>query len=334
MNPTIRDVARLAEVSVATASRVLSKSDYPVAAEVRQRVLDAARGLDFTPNAFARGLSKRKFHLIGMVIPNIREPFFLQIGRGIEDVASRYGYMVILCNTNRDLDKEQRYVEELRAMRAGIILVGRSGYSEALMRELLNHPAPVVAIGRHLLPCSSVQFDNTQGMAEVTSHLLQLGHRHIAFIGGPSSSTTAIDRLEGFRVAMREQGLALDESMVVESDFTVEGGIRAMKQLLETSGLPEAVVAPNDQLAIGAMHQAKACGLRVPADLSITGYNDIPMAAFIDPPLTTVRLPLHQIGVIAADMLLKQLNNDQREHTAVLLKGELVVRSSTAARSP
>ena len=333
LSPTIRDVARLAGVSVATASRVLSKSDYPVAAKVRKRVLEAARDLNFTPNAFARGLSKQESRLIGMVIPNIREPFFLQIVRGIEDITSRDGYMVILCNTDRDLSKEQRYIEELRAMRAGVILVGRSGYSNELLEELLNHPAPVVAIGRHELDCSSVRFDNVRGGFDVTSHVIQLGHRRIAYIGGPASSTSAIDRLEGFRKAMEHHGISVDERLLVESDFTLEGGISATDRLLkQDANPPEAIVAANDYLALGAIYCAKARGLRVPYDLSVTGFNDIPIAAFIDPPLTTLRLPLYQAGEIAADLLLRQLKSGQREHNIVELRGELVVRGSTIVR--
>lgn len=330
MSPTIRDVARLAGVSVATASRVLSDSGYPVAPEVRQRVLDAARELDFTPNAFARGLSKRESRLIGLVIPNIREPYFLEIGRGTEEVASRHGYLVVLCNTDRDPAREQTYLEQLRALRAGVILVGRSSYDEAFRQELESHPAPIVVIGRHQLPCSSVQADNVQGAIEAVSHLVQLGRRRIAFIGGPLSSSSAVDRLEGYREAMRRHGLPVDESLVVESDYTMEGGARALLRLLRAIPLPDALFAANDQMAIGAMREARGRGLRVPADISIVGFNDIPVAAFVEPPLTTVRLPLHRIGEVAADLLLRQLQSREWERTKVVLTGELVVRGSTA----
>lgn len=332
MSPTIRDVARLAEVSVATASRVISESGYPVATEVRERVLAAARDLNYVPNAFARGLSKRESRLIGLVVPNITEPFFLEIGLGTEHHANRHGYMVILCNTDRDLAKEHKYVEELRAMRAGIILVGRSGYSQELLAELGGYPAPVVAIGRHQLPCSCVQPENVHGAVDATAHLIRFGHRRIAFVGGPASSTSAIDRLEGFRQAMRQHGLPVDEKLVVESDYTVEGGAVAMKQLLGHSEAPDALFAGNDQMAIGAMREIKRSGLRIPEDLSVIGFNDIPLAAFVDPPLTTIRLPLQEIGRIAADMLLRQLKSRQREQLAVSIRGELVVRGSTAAR--
>lgn len=329
MSPTIRDVARLAGVSVATASRVLSNSGYPVGAEVQQRVLQAAQELDFTPNAYARGLSRRESHLIGLVVPNIREPFFLEIGRGSEDLVSRFGYMLILCNTDRDLAKEQKYLEELRALRAGVILVGRSGYSEELLKELESHPAPVVAIGRHQIPCSSVQYDNLQGAIDATSHLIQLGRRRIAFIGGPRSSSSAVDRLEGFRRAMERHGLPVDERLVVESDFTLEGGATATDRLLERCEPPDGLFAANDPIAIGAMHQAKSRGLHVPGELAIVGFNDVPIAAFVDPPLTTVHLPLHRIGEIAAELLLRQLQSPEEKPVTIQIAGELVVRGST-----
>ncbi len=329
LSPTIRDVARLAGVSVATASRVLSKSVYPVAPEVRHRVLQAAQELDFTPNAFARGLSKRSCHLIGLVVPNIREPFFLEIGRGSEDMISRYGYMLILCNTDRELDRERRYLEELRALRAGVILVGRSGYSDELLQELASHPAPVVTIGRHQIPCSSVQLDNLQGAVDATSHLIGMGRRRIAFIGGPCSSSSAVDRLEGFRRAMEQHGLPVEKRLVIESDYSLEGGAQAMARLLEAGDPPEALFAANDPMAIGAMRRARDHGLRVPQDLAIVGFNDVPIAAFVDPPLTTIHLPLNRIGGIAAELLLRQLQDPTAQPTTIQIKGELVVRGST-----
>ncbi len=331
MNPTIRDVARLAGISVTTASRVLSGSDHPVATEVRQRVLDAAQGLDYTPNAYARGLSKRDFRLIGLVIPDIRDPYFVEIARGAEDLASREGYLVVLCNTDRDPAKERKYVEELRAMRAGIILTGGGINREAHLADLLSHPAPVVVIGRHDLPFSSVQIDNTQGAVDATTHLVELGHRRIAFLSGPLTSATAADRMEGFRRTMAQRGLTVEERMVIEGDFSTEGGAKGLRQLLANPPLPTALFAANDQMAMGAIREARHQGLRIPKDLAVVGFNDIASASEIDPPLTTVHLSLRQIGQMAGDLLLGQVKTGQGEQISLLVRGELVVRESTVA---
>lgn len=331
MNSTIRDVARLAGVSASTASRVLSGSDHPVAADVRQRVMRAAEELAFTPNAFARGLSKREFHLIGLLIPDIRNPYFVEIARGIEDSASRHGYLVVLCNTDRVAEKERGYVEELRAMRAGIILAGSAIDREDHLKDLANHPAPIVAISRHELPCSSVLTDSFQGALDATTHLIQLGHRHIAFIGGPRNTFSSVDRLEGFRLAMEQNGIPIDEELIVEGDYTLEGGAAAFRRLMAVRRSPSAVFAANDQTALGAMREARHNGLRIPRDISLVGFDGIAAAAQSEPPLTTIHLSLHHIGQLAADLLLDQLKTGRVEQRSVLVKGELVVRGSTSA---
>ena len=327
MNPTIRDVARVAGVSVATASRVLSGSAYPVAPEVRLRVQEAAHTLEFTANAFARGLSRRESHLVGIVVPNISEPFFLEIARGAESVTSQHGYMVVMCNTERDPARERKYLEELRAMRSGAILVERTDYDEEITRQIRTHPAPLVAIGPHLLPCSCVRVDNIHGAMTTTQHLIELGHRRIAFIEGSASSPSALDRREGFRLAMAQNGITVDEDLLLPGDYTMAGAAAAMARLLAEKAPPDAVFAANDQMAIGAMWAAMEHGLKVPEDLSVVGFNDTPVAAFLNPPLTSFHIPLRQIGEVAARLLLDQLNGDAQLRT-VTIKGKLVVRRS------
>ena len=330
MNPTIRDVARLAGVSASTASRVLSGSDHPVAAEVRQRVLRAVGELDFTPNAFARGLSKREVHLIGLIIPDIRNPYFVEIARGIEDSASQRGYLVVLCNTDRDAAKERGYFDELRAMRAGIILAGSAIDREDHLLDLANHPAPIVGISRHELPCSTVLIDSFQGAIDATTHLIQLGHRRIAFVGGPGNTSSAVDRLEGFRLAMEQNGVPMDDTLVVGGDYTLESGAAAFGELMRLRRRPTAVFASNDQTALGVIREATHAGLSIPRDISIVGFDGIAAAAQSEPPLTTIHLSLHHIGQFAADLLLSQLETGTQERRSVLVKGQLVVRGSTS----
>jgi len=329
MSPTIRDVARMAGVSATTASRVLSGSDHPVAAEVRRRVLEAARELDFTPNAYARGLSKGEFRIIGLVIPDILDPYFVEIARGVEDLASAEGYLVVLCNTDRQAAKERKYVEELRAMRAGVVLTGGGIDREAHLADLVSHPAPIVVIGRHELPFSSVQIDNVQGAIDATEHLIRLGHRRIAFLSGPLTSATAADRWEGFRRAMSHYGLPVDPDLVVESDFSTGGGARGLQTLAKVDPLPTALFAANDHMAIGAIREARRLGIEIPGRLSVVGFNDIASACEVDPPLSTIHLPLREIGRMAGDLLLRQIKNGRQPAAALTVRGELVVRGST-----
>lgn len=333
MNPTLRDVARRAAVSITTASRVLSGSDHPVAAEVRKRVLQAAEELDFTPNAYARGLSKREFRIVGLMIPDIRDPYFVEVARGIEDVASQEGYMVVFCNTDRNPDKERKYVEELRAMRAGIILTGGGVDREAHLADIVSHPAPVVVIGHHEIPCSSVQIDNISGAIDATEHLISLGHRRIAHITGPLASATAADRLDGFRQAMAQHGLPMDESLVMESDFTFDGGVAALRRLWDSPQPPQALFAANDAMAMGVLREAHKLGICVPGDLAVIGFNGIAGTEQTDPPLSTIHFCLREIGKTATEMLLRQLKSHQEERTSVLIQGKLVVRESTVTTS-
>lgn len=331
MSTTIRDVALAAGVSVTTASRVLSDSNHPVAAEVRQRVHQIALDLGYTPNAFARSLSRREFRLIGLLIPDVRDPYFVEIARGVEDVANQLGYMVILCDTDRNPEKERRYVRELRAMRAGIVLTGGAVNRDAHLQEIASHPAPIVVIGRHDIPYSAVEIDNVQGAIDATSHLIAMGRRRIAFIGGPPTSTTAADRLRGFRRAMADHQIDVDDALVVDTDFTVEAAEARTGQILESGRPLDAIFAASDSLAIGAMLEAKRRGLSIPTDIAIAGFNDIATARQVDPPLTTIHLPLREIGRVAAELLLEQARAGHAERRTVIVRGDLVIRGSTAA---
>lgn len=318
---------------MSTASRVMGGSDHPVAEELRVRVHRAAKILNFTPNAFARGLSKREVHLIGLLVPDLRSPYFIEIARGIEDMANQQGYMVVLCNTDRDAKKERRYFEELRAMRAGVVLAGSSIGHEEHLADLANHPAPIVGISRHEVPCSSVLIDSLHGAMDATNHLIHLGHKRIAHIGGPADTFSSVDRLEGFRLAMAQAGLGVDEGLIVGSDYTFEGGGEAFRRLMEVSRPPTAIFAANDQTALGAIREATRSGLGVPGQMSIVGFDGVTASAQSEPPLTTIHLSLNQIGRLAADMLLSQLESGRREIRTVTVRGELVVRGSTSAPS-
>ena len=328
MNNTLMDIAARSGVSTSTVSRVLSNSSHAVAEKTRQKVLQAAEELNYTPNAFARGLSKGEFRFVGLVVSDIRDPYFVEMARGVEDEASLRDYLVVYCNTDRDTEKERRYLEQLSALRAGVILAGGAFRREAIARGLANHPAPVVTVGTYQLGCASVRIDNVGGSLAAVDHLAQLGHRIIAFLGGPSSSTAAIERLAGFRDAMALHGFQVHEELVVESDYTLRGGSASLSALLESPVRPTALLAANDEMAFGAMREAKARGIRIPEDLAVVGYNGVAATAESDPPLTTVSLYPRQVGKVAFDLLLQRPRRGEAP-PSILVRGELIVRGST-----
>lgn len=336
MNHTLMDIASRSGVSTSTVSRVLSNSSHSVAEKTRQKVLQAAEELNYTPNAFARGLSKGEFRFIGLVVSDIRDPYFVEMARGVEDQASLRDYLVVYCNTDRAPEKERRYLEQLSALRAGVILAGGGFRREDHVRGLASHPAPVVTVGTNQLGCAAVRIDNSGGTLSAVDHLWGLGHRTIAFLGGPGSSTAAIERLAGFRDAMALHRLAVNESLVVESDYTLEGGSTSLSALLESPVRPTALFAANDQMALGAIREAKARGIRVPEELAVVGFNGIAAAEESDPPLTTVSLYPREMGRMAFDLLLQRQRRGE-DPPSILVQGELIVRGSTVpstAREP
>ncbi|NLE94235.1 MAG: LacI family transcriptional regulator [Dehalococcoidia bacterium] len=327
---TVRDVAREAGVSVATASRVLSGSGYPVRASVRARVLEVAQRMSYSANSYARVLSTQQSRLVGLMVPSISEPFFSEIARGAERFLSARGYLIVLCDTDREPETEHRYLNELRGLRSGAILVAHTAYGQELLDAIAIHPAPVVVIGRDL-PCASVQLDNRGAAAVATSHLIDLGHRRIAFVGGAPTSLAAVDRLAGFKLTMSQRGIPVDEALIMEGDFSLESAALAMRSLLAGSP-PDAVLAANDVIAIGVIHEAVEQGLSVPRGISVVGINDTPIAAFMNPALTTVSLPMRKAGEAAAELLLQQMETQTRSDVVVSLAGELVVRGSTLSK--
>jgi len=327
---TIQDVAARAGVSITTVSRVINDTDYPMRPETRRRVLEAIEALDFRPSPLARGLLGKSTRTIGLIIPDISNPYYPLLSRGVEDVASEHGYTVIFCNTDRKVAKLRNYLEVLREKQAdGIIFAGGGMDTEGDPLPLTEIGSPVVLVGRHRLPFPSVQVDNVGAALVATEHLIQLGHRRIAFIGGPTALSSARDRLKGYRRAMEQAGLPIDDGMVREGDFGHDSGYRACVSLLEdVSPRPTAIFAANDQMALGAMAAALDLGVRVPDELAVVGFDDIPAGRFVRPSLTTISLPTYEMGTTAARLLLKMLAGEEVEEITGL-PTTLVVRQSS-----
>ncbi|MFO7274322.1 MAG: LacI family DNA-binding transcriptional regulator [Bacillota bacterium] len=333
---TIRDVARRAGVGVATVSRVLNGKGY-VKAETRQRVLAAAEELGYVPSQLARGLVRRLSGTVGLVVPDITNPFFPLITRGVEDAASEAGYTVFLCNADNDPELEAQDVRKLRERRVdGVIFVGTSERRE-LVDQLLADDIPVVVMDRQVnhTEVDMVLVDNLAGARAAVRHLMELGHRRIAHAAGPPSTRTGQDRCQGYRQALEEAGIPYDPACVVWGDFTFESGIRAGQVLLGRSPQPTAVFAGNDLIALGVIRAAEEAGLSVPDDLSVVGFDDIQMAALVCPGLTTVRQPAREMGRLAMTMLLERIRGEfTGPGRRQVFQPELIVRGTTRRREP
>lgn len=333
---SITDVARLAGVSTATVSRVVSSAPYAVSPATRARVLDAARTLDYVPNALARGLLKSHVPVVGVIVHDITDPYFSEIVRGVEDAAAAQGYLVITCSSDRIAERENEYVRLLRSMRAATLIFAGSGLDDpAVNEEMRKHVVAIRAYGAavvHLSPHAfgeaEVGVDNTAGIASMVGELVRVGHRRIAFLAGPTSLYVARQRLDGYRRGLVEAGIAFDERLVVSTGFNRDGGALGIDTLLTGTAAFTAVCAANDLLALGALQRLAELGILVPDDVSVAGFDDIQTAVMATPPLSTVRLPLHEIGRRAFRFAERQLAG--RRPRREVLPTELVMRGSTA----
>ena len=334
---SITEVARLAGVSTATASRVVSAADYPVSAATRERVLEAARTLDYVPNALARGRLRSRVPVVAVIVHDITDPYFAEVVRGVEDGAASAGYLVITCSSDRDAERERSYVRLLRSIRAAAVVFAGSGLDAPIQNEEMDrHLAAMQADGAavvHLSPYArgrpDVGIDNQAGIAAMVGALVALGHRRIAFLAGPTSLCVARERLAGYRRGLAEAGLPFDERLVVSGTFDAAGGALAVDTLL-AAGLPfSAVCCANDLLALGALRRLAERGIGVPGDVSVAGFDDIPTAALTAPSLSTVRLPLRELGRRGFEHADRRLAGD--DPPGRVLPTEVVLRNSTAA---
>ncbi|WBB76634.1 LacI family DNA-binding transcriptional regulator [Micromonospora sp. WMMD1128] len=332
---TLEDVAKAADVSLATASRALN--GMRVTPQLRDRVLAAAAHLAYAPNAHARALAGASHRTVGVICHDVTDPYFAAIAGGVMRVAGANDLLVMLASTFRDPEREIAYVSMLRAERAPAILLVGSGFEdarweramEAELKPYLDGGGRVAVVSRHRsLKVDSVLPENRAGAAAMARALLELGHRRFAVLSGPRALTTVADRLGGFRDELAAAGVPLDPAHVVEGPFTRDGGYQAMTELL-TRGLDATCVfALTDVMAIGAYAALRDHGLSVPADVSVAGFDDIPIVRDLTPPLTTVALPLRELGEKVMEMALTE--NTGRRRRILRMTGEVVLRASTA----
>jgi LacI family transcriptional regulator len=333
MSVTIKDVARLAGVSVATVSRVLNSS-APVNADTRERVLQVAKELRFAPNGAARTLSRRRAGALGVILPDLYGEFFSELLRGIDQEAQRGGHSLLVSSSHHDSRGVGAAVRAMRGRVDGLLVMAPDIPADAL-DSALPDGLPVVLLNRAPgVAAASVMVDNYGGAHAITRHLLALGHRRIGFIAGALDNMDSDERERGYQDAMREAGVRYDRELCVRGDFAEEGGWRGARALLAIAEPPTAIFAANDAMAVGALSALREACVDVPARMAVVGFDDIPVARFLHPPLTSVRVGIAQLGECGASMLLHALaerSPPDAPPRSVVLPTELVVRGSCGA---
>ncbi|MBD3008628.1 LacI family DNA-binding transcriptional regulator [Streptomyces sp. 5-10] len=329
---TIHDVARAAGVSPATVSRVFNGGKVTPARALS--VQEAAAALGFAPNRVARSLRKQRSSVIALIIPDIENPFFTSLARGVEDAAQRTSLSVVLCNSDEDTDKERRYLEVALGEQMAGVIVAAASQDETDLGPLTDRRVPVVAVDRRPRDAEvdAVQVDNHHGGEVATRHLLQAGYHRIACITGPEGASTSEERLAGHRTALRAaQGgaAAADDTCVRHADFRVDGGRAAMRELLALPEPPDAVFVANNLMTIGVLDALREAG-RTPPDVGVLSFGDVPWASLVRPSLTAVELPSYELGRTAADLLLQRMDGSVSPVQTVVLRTKLQVRKSTA----
>lgn len=330
MGVSIKDVAQAAGVSHSTVSRALAHSPL-IPETTRRRVERAAKKLGYSPNAIARGLVRRQTCAIGVIVTSIADPFVAEIVRGIEQLAGDNGYRVVLGTSHNDPEREVNAVKALREWRVDSVIVASSRVG-ALYQPLLKEiGAPIVLInnqnqqkGRAI---HSVAVDDVRGGELATQHLIALGHRVIGHLRGPAGYRAAQNRLAGYRRALKRAGILYDRALVQTGDGRAEGGEQILR-LLDHQPTPTAIFCYNDITAIGALSALKRRGIRVPRDISLVGFDDIPFALYVDPPLTTIAQPMFEMGKRAMEMALTLMNAPRARVEDVIIQGELIARAS------
>lgn len=336
MGVTIKDIAKQAKVSIATVSKIINNKDEGFSNETKNRVKKIMRELDYHPSSIARGLVTKKTNVIGLILPDITNPFFPDVVRGVEDTANLHGYNLVLCNTDDDEKKEKTYFRILRDKYVdGVIYTNAAAIRDKNIQILIDGEIPFVLMDRYienkLIPY--IHTDNERGMYEVVDYLVKSGHRKISFISGPVGDIVAEHRVNGYRRALFEAGIEYDDSLVRCGNYKVSGGISCMESLLDSGVDFSAVACANDMMAIGALDVLKGRCIRVPEDISITGYDDIFLSQITTPKLTTISQPKYELGKISAEMLFKLINGEEISSSEIKLTPHLVVRESVARRS-
>ena len=336
---TIKDIARRAGVSHSTVSRALHGSPL-ISDETTERIRLIAHEMGYHPSAAARSLKTNQTKALGVIVRNIDDPFFSEILQGIEDIAQGEGYSLFISSSQNETDREKMIVNAMREHRVDGVIICSTAFSSRQSRELVEHSVPIVVVNNQAAEDYryAIHHDDVDGSRQITRHLTVLGHRRIAYLGNSISGRTTLDRQSGFQQEMQSAGLPIPSGYIHQvPGGEPEHGLAGVDHFLDLADRPTALVCFNDMMAIGVLKGLQQAGVRVPEDVSVTGFDNIVLSAYTHPPLTTFDQPKHFIGAEAARLLLDMLGPDSEKDTTKLrsqtLKGRLLVRSSTAAPS-
>ena len=324
----IKQIAKAAGVSVATVSRVMNHPET-VAPATREKIERVMKDAGYTPNWFAQGLNFNKTKTIGIVIPHMLHTSYMEVAGGVEEVARMKGYITFMCNVEKDPKMEREYISQLITRRVDGIILMFSSLDEQLLSRIEAENVPVVLIGEHQenSRASSVKVDCRAGAAEMTAHLLEVGHRSIGFLMGGDPQQETREMLIGFKNVLKANGLEADDDLIIHTDNSIEAGYISGKKLI-SRGLPDAVFATSDEIAYGALDAFRDSGYRIPEDVAVTGFGNNRMSNLIEPKLTTVELPFRKMGIYGARILFDMIDGDAKEERRILLRPRMRVRKS------
>ena len=327
------DIARIAKVSPTTVSHVINETRF-VMPGTKKRVLEVMKKLKYQPNLLARSLATGKTQSIGLVISDIRNPFYPELVQGVEELAVKNDYNVFLCNTDYDIEKGLRSIGALVKRKIDGIIVASSQVDSSIIDQLMDTDVSFVLVdwGKRNISVDSLYFDYKVGIAEAIAHLVSLKHRNIHFISGPKTLKTAKIRTRNFIDAIKKHKNIDLNYKIFEGDHKIEGGYRTVQKILKEKTIPTAIVCSNDLTAIGAMKALEAGGIKVPDDMSIVGLDNILLTEIISPALTTIELERYRIGKTAMELLLNRIRNKKLPKQTCIFKTKLIVRESTAQR--
>lgn len=327
---TIMDIAKRTGVSKATVSMVLNKKDSSISDETRMRILSAAREMKYIPNSIARSLSTNKSGTIGIILPDITNPFFSEIARAIEDGANSCGYNVMFCNSDNNVKKEEKYIELMISKLADGIIFIAGGESRSNLDRLAANNVPFVLVDRYVNGYENsygVYCLNKEGAMLGIKYLYDIGKRKIAFVKGPEGLETSAQRLNGYECAARKYGI-YDDKLIFEGNFTIEGGITATERILSSSVEFDSIFYSSDIMAFGGMKVLLRKGYKIPQDVSIMGFDNIQISEFVEPELTTVAQPIYRMGNSSCRLLIDLINGADIAQKLLYFKPELIKRGT------
>ncbi|WP_180271498.1 LacI family DNA-binding transcriptional regulator [Fredinandcohnia onubensis] len=329
---TIKDVAKEARVSISTVSRVLNKSGY-TSEKTRQKVLNAVKKLNYQGSLVAAAMIKKQTLTLGLIIPDIKNIFYSDLTRAIEDRANSHGFNIFLCNTDNNLQKEAEYIHLLIAKGVDGIIFSSPEVDDENIKELKQRypELPIVILGGKFpnLILNEIVVDNVDGALKAMRHLLELGHKDIAFIGGDFESYASIERHQGYKLALNESGVPINDDFVIFDKFYIESGYKNALKLLQKNNRPTAIFAGSDSIAVGIYKAARKLNINIPEQLSVVGFDDSQYAEILSPMLTTIRTPIKEMGQRAIEIIVKTIKEKQINKETILFYPTLIVREST-----